>query len=549
MQSIQTVVNSLHTSAQTQPTVNQLLIINPAGAVVAAIGNLTYNGVLYVNWLSELHAGAPLDPKNPNDAIFNCNLDGSCSIGDNGWFDVHDEFNGNAAWIGTQNDTVTITNAVNNGSGAVRLIVPGHTLATGNSATVRAMNLANVPNANGTWPVTVIDANNVDLNGSIWSGPFQSPAAASGLPTSQPTIDRVLQITNVTNDSGLFKITTSVPHGYESGSQVNIPSPGPMGVPTSAGQWIISVPATLAITGAVNNGSGLIRLTIPGGNYKTGDKVQVLLVGGVPNANGRWTATAISPGVIDLQGSTFAGVYTSGGTATFTNANTFDLDNSTFAGAYVSGGTVLEYFAGMLAESFAIGSSFANYKLRAFANGDLVLNNATITLNSTSGGILLDPTTPAIILTSNTTLAKIIIDASVPDIVFYNSSGVQSMVLNSNGTITANNINVNGLTSVGGTAPNQITLTIAGGLLAIVGSGTSAGAGTITIDGLMTAAGYAVGATLGITDTVSISGLALNFTKGLYISQSGAFATVGFTGTLAAAIAAGKNVTNGLIDS
>ena len=438
---------------------------------------------------------------------------------------------------------------MNNGAGAIRLTVPNHTLATGNQATVRTMNLANVPNANGSWTVTVIDGNTIDLNGSIFSGPFQTPTPASGLPTYQPTIDRVLQISNMASDGGLIKVTTSVPHNYTSGSQVSIPAPGAIGVP-AVGQWIISVPTALNVTGAVNNGSGLIRLTVPGGNYMTGDKVQVLAVGGVPNASGRWTATAISPGVIDLQGSTWAGTYTSGGTATFTNANTFDLDGSTFSGAYVSGGTVVEYYAGMLAESFAIGSSFANYKLRAFANGNLVINNATIELDSTSGQILLDPTTPAIILSSNTTLARIIIDASVPDIVFYNSSGAQSMVLSSNGTITASSVNINGLTSVGGTSPNQITLTIASGLLTIVGTGTDIGQGTISIDGLMTAAGYAAGASVGITDTVSISGLTLNFAKGLYISQSGSFSftTTGFNGTLAAAITAGKNVTNGLID-
>lgn len=430
LQNIAQTVNALHTTAQQQPTVNQLFVTNQSGQVIAAIGNVSYEGVLYVNWLSELHAGAPLNPMAPTDAIFNCNTDGSCSIGNNGWFDVHDSFDGNAAWIGTQTDTLTITNAVNNGSGAIRLTVPNHTLATGNTCTVRSMNLYNVGNANGTWQVTVIDANTVDLQGSIWSGPFTliNPLPA-GLPTYQATIDRVLQIAGVATSGGLFQITTSIPHNYESGTAVNIPAPGPVGNPTAVGQWVITVPQTLVVTGAVNNGSGLIRLTVPGGNYKTGDKVQVLNVGGVPNANGWWTVTAHSSTVIDLQGSTFLGTYTSGGTATYTNQVTFTLDDSTFTGAYISGGTVLQYFAGMLAESIAIGASFANYKLRAFPSGDLRIKNATIELTSAAGTILLNPLTAQITMSSNTTLAEIVLDATVPSLVFYDQTGTPDVTL------------------------------------------------------------------------------------------------------------------------
>ncbi len=76
--------------------------------------------------------------------------------------------------------------------------------------------------------------------------------------------------------------------------------------------------ATPNITGAVNNGSGLIRLTVTDtAPFLTGDLKYVSGVGGVPNATGQWTITVVSagaPGTIDLQGSTFAGSYTSGGT-------------------------------------------------------------------------------------------------------------------------------------------------------------------------------------------------------------------------------------------
>jgi hypothetical protein len=475
------------------------------------------------------------------------------------------------------------------------------------------MDLWGVPNAVGTWTVTVIDAKTVDLQGSIWAGLFgyTGGTTPAGLPTYQPTIDRVLQISAITNNgSNQFRIKTSIPHTYESGTNVNIPAPGPVGSAGAVGQWIISVPTTLPVTGAVNNGSGLIRLTVTGGNYKTGDKVQVLNVGGVPNANGWWIVTAISPTVIDLQGSSFFGSYTSGGGATFTNVNVFDLVNSTFAGSYISGGTVLQYFAGVLAQTIAIGTSFQSYKLRAFPSGDLRIKNATIQLTATAGQILLSPSAAQITLTSNTTLAEIVLDGTVPSLTFYDQTGqadvtleilnelpplsvtgvtiasmapgavltvpgntyvngdtviiagatsnpvlngyrivenvnsgagtftltnlqgnpiytstgesgtvkstryyagllAQSLALGgswggyrlrffadgtlkinnaaiSASTITNSTVGVTNLTSVGGTAPNTVTLTITNGIMTIVGSGSAAGTGTITIDGLST---------------------------------------------------------------
>jgi hypothetical protein len=72
----------------------------------------------------------------------------------------------------------------------------------------------------------------------------------------------------------------------------------------------------LTITGAANNGSGLIRLTSSVNHgMTTGMRVVVANVGGVPNATGTWIITNVSATTFDLQGSTFAGAYTSGGSA------------------------------------------------------------------------------------------------------------------------------------------------------------------------------------------------------------------------------------------
>ena len=72
-----------------------------------------------------------------------------------------------------------------------------------------------------------------------------------------------------------------------------------------------------AVTGAANNGAGLIRLTVANHHYSTGDNVSVASVGGVPNATGNnWIITVIDANYFDLRGSVFAGGYTAGGTAT-----------------------------------------------------------------------------------------------------------------------------------------------------------------------------------------------------------------------------------------
>lgn len=101
----------------------------------------------------------------------------------------------------------------------------------------------------------------------------------------------------------------------------------------------------IAITGAVDNGAGLIRLTATAHGMETGWTATVASVGGVPTATGTWTITVINANTIDLQGSTFAGLYTSGGTITgivqvTTTYALADLPDLT----YVQQGDVL-YFA------------------------------------------------------------------------------------------------------------------------------------------------------------------------------------------------------------
>lgn len=80
---------------------------------------------------------------------------------------------------------------------------------------------------------------------------------------------------------------------------------------------------TLTVTNAIDNGSGLIRLTVTAkdvngssigtGGLSTGDVVNITSVSGTTEANGTWTLTKIDSSHIDLQGSAFVNAYVSGG--------------------------------------------------------------------------------------------------------------------------------------------------------------------------------------------------------------------------------------------
>lgn len=74
--------------------------------------------------------------------------------------------------------------------------------------------------------------------------------------------------------------------------------------------------STYSVTGCVNNGAGLIRVTCPGHPFITGDTARINYVTGTTEANGRWTVTVIDDSTFDLQGSAFASAYVSGGVVT-----------------------------------------------------------------------------------------------------------------------------------------------------------------------------------------------------------------------------------------
>lgn len=73
-------------------------------------------------------------------------------------------------------------------------------------------------------------------------------------------------------------------------------------------------PGALNITGAANNGSGLIRLQMAStATLATGQIKAISGVQGTTEANGNWVITVIDATHIDLQGSTFVNAYVSAG--------------------------------------------------------------------------------------------------------------------------------------------------------------------------------------------------------------------------------------------
>lgn len=76
-----------------------------------------------------------------------------------------------------------------------------------------------------------------------------------------------------------------------------------------------SVPVSRNISGAADNGAGLIRITSEVHSLQTGNSVVIASVAGTTEANGTWVITVINATTFDLQGSTFTNAYVSGGTA------------------------------------------------------------------------------------------------------------------------------------------------------------------------------------------------------------------------------------------
>lgn len=101
---------------------------------------------------------------------------------------------------------------------------------------------------------------------------------------------------------------------------------------------------TGTVTGAADNGVGLIRLTVPTHGLQSGDVVTVANVTGTTEANATWTITRIDATHFDLRASTFSNAYVSGGTWALNPASTGNMNlTSTLSQSYSDNAVCMFY--------------------------------------------------------------------------------------------------------------------------------------------------------------------------------------------------------------
>jgi hypothetical protein len=141
------------------------------------------------------------------------------------------------------------------------------------------------------------------------------------------------------NGAGLIRLTLASAAGLYTDNVMTVS--GVLGTVEANSVWFITnVVASTAVTGAANNGGGEVRLTVTStARFVDNSTLVVAGVGGTIEANGDWQAVIVDATHIDLPGSAFSNAWTAGGTVTGNDAFEVDLQGSAFANAYTSGGT------------------------------------------------------------------------------------------------------------------------------------------------------------------------------------------------------------------
>jgi hypothetical protein len=195
----------------------------------------------------------------------------------------------------------------------------------------------------------------------------QSPAAAAAFAQIESAV-HAIENTLQRGDSTIEGLTITNPSGAEI---IRLDPSGFISIHDQSGlqaAWLgeQSDIFPLAITAATNASPTVITITAHG--YIDGDTVLI---------SGATSNTAINGYRI----------------VTASTANTFRVTDLLGAaingnGAYAGAATAKRYYAGLLAQTIAIGPSFADYKLRAFADGSLKIRNASLHIES--GTVTLD---------------------------------------------------------------------------------------------------------------------------------------------------------------
>jgi len=164
-----------------------------------------------------------------------------------------------------------------NVGGEINILVRNHKFETGDM--VRVADVEGTVEANGVWICDKVDNNNITLQGSVYSSAYTSGGTIVGA-------------------------------GYFTAHD---------------------------ITNCADNGTGLIRITTRSDhNFTTGNRVAIEDVTGTVEANGVWVITKIDANNFDLQDSTFANAWSSGGQASnrWPATVSFFEERLSFAGSY-----------------------------------------------------------------------------------------------------------------------------------------------------------------------------------------------------------------------
>jgi hypothetical protein len=116
------------------------------------------------------------------------------------------------------------------------------------------------------------------------------------------------------------------------------------------------------ISGVTNSGGkfGITLASAPATPLVNNDWIVIRDTGGTPNASGRWQITVVDPTHFTLNGSTFAGIYTSGGSAFLSSLRT-GFGFQMVAGAYGVGNQVFGWDQGLVFTSSASESHDGGY--------------------------------------------------------------------------------------------------------------------------------------------------------------------------------------------
>lgn len=143
----------------------------------------------------------------------------------------------------------------------------------------------------------------------------------------------------INNGSGAIRLLLASAAGLYNGNLMTVT--GVTGTVEANGLWLINaVTVGASVLGTANNGNGTIRLQVGStSHFINGSSVLVQSVGGTIEANGTWMILIVDATHVDLQGSVYVNAWTSGGSMEGNDAFAVDLVGSAFVHTYISGGT------------------------------------------------------------------------------------------------------------------------------------------------------------------------------------------------------------------